>query len=1101
MARSWDRSGVKQCMASLRDLSVRLRKQENRLLGNSSNFYATTSCPYCPRKFARVAGCKTHILHSHPDRPQPVREMPTRTLIPHPQQPHTLILEASLPFLRLSNPQRPTTEEGAEPVDQPRPPRVSPDGTPRRKKRHHDAITNSMVIGNLDTGQNKAPRTTTANMQIDTTTTATTAFDINPADLQDKYMQLGSLPTVRSRLPPGVAAAVPPAFGRLAEKALETDEEIDLFHFMTLPKVALAPGLRMRTATARLQLHPRVKWPEPEPIPRGRQDPVAKATRLVQQNRLAEALVAVTESSKVAPNTPETMIALDSKFPQGQEDPLREVRDPPPFKTAPDVTPDDILRKVHALPTDAAPGQGGFTADILKLACRHDAVPRLLAHIANRIMRGTAKGHSFLTTTSLTPFAKDDGGVRPINCPDLIMRVCTSTILDNTFQKEMLAPMQFGVGTRGGTEPVIHLVKRALENKLGQPVTHLACFDAVNAFNSMNRKRIGIGVRKYAPQLLNTLRWLLGRPSRMVLRDGDQVRYLECSEGVEQGGVLSPLFFSVGFRDFLEGLQRYLGSSHIVVAYLDDFFVLGPDENINQRVLAYITAFGAPITINETKSKVYSTEYIWEHGIKVLGTVVGSPEAQRRMLGEAAKEMSRKLAATGGMPAQYRLLLMRSCILPSLAHLARSLDPGETKERWRQVDDMVHDFIATLKWAGHQQPSDQTKTITALPLRLGGLALPSYGSISHLASEAATELADHVLSKIIPAIEATAQPTSQKEKCEDFYQTQLQNMQENLNLHDRMALEENNSELGRLWMTTVPASPNLELEDIEIAAALQFRTLDTPRGDPCTGCGRDMIPYHSDSCLSNTALWTTRHNVVKYGFGNVLKSVPNSITEIEPLIDHAQRNTRKNDIRFQGSQERGIPPMEADMAVLSLQAHSARSSINAANVPFTADLSEDARNRADAALDARAKQKINNLPPNRFPRGNFYPIVMSAGGLQEKETKRLLKSLRPKLGPGQYQYMTRAISVGLVRTRARGLINVANLQQLPSAIAPHIQQFNGIAPWAQSEQQTTQGAQSNANEMETRRVMEQMERIAQDVELPGGDAIDAMTGQEGVCLW
>jgi hypothetical protein len=62
-------------------------------------------------------------------------------------------------------------------------------------------------------------------------------------------------------------------------------------------------------------------------------------------------------------------------------------------------------------------------------------------------------------------------------------------------------PFQFGVGTKGGVEPVIRAAQRALEDDLGQPFTHLTSLDFTNAFNTVDRLDIAAGLRRFAPSL------------------------------------------------------------------------------------------------------------------------------------------------------------------------------------------------------------------------------------------------------------------------------------------------------------------------------------------------------------------------------------------------------------------------------------------------------------------------------------------------------------------------------------------------------------------------------------------------------------------------
>jgi hypothetical protein len=89
------------------------------------------------------------------------------------------------------------------------------------------------------------------------------------------------------------------------------------------------------------------------------------------------------------------------------------------------------------------------------------------------IVTGTAPGQPMLYSSRLTALLKPDGGYRPIAVGELIYRLCTKAILRHIFRPDFLLAFQFGVGTKGGVEPVIRAAQRALDNSLGRSFTHL----------------------------------------------------------------------------------------------------------------------------------------------------------------------------------------------------------------------------------------------------------------------------------------------------------------------------------------------------------------------------------------------------------------------------------------------------------------------------------------------------------------------------------------------------------------------------------------------------------------------------------------------------
>ncbi len=102
-------------------------------------------------------------------------------------------------------------------------------------------------------------------------------------------------------------------------------------------------------------------------------------------------------------------------------------------------------------------------------------------------------------------------------------------------------------------------------------------------------------------------------------------RHHKPQSGFCQGDPLGPLLFSIGIRDLLDGLIAFLGEDHLLLAYLDDVFILGPDSGILDRVLQHLNGRSSPISLNRSKSKVISFEDILNSGINLLGTCIGPP--------------------------------------------------------------------------------------------------------------------------------------------------------------------------------------------------------------------------------------------------------------------------------------------------------------------------------------------------------------------------------------------------------------------------------------------------------------------------------------------
>jgi hypothetical protein len=197
------------------------------------------------------------------------------------------------------------------------------------------------------------------------------------------------------------------------------------------------------------------------------------------------------------------------------------------------VLPEDaILDAFKSLKPDTAPGISGCTHHLLAIALRSPVVLKALHNLTGFIIAGTAPGQALLCCSRLTALLNPDGGYRSITVGELIYRLCTKAILRHAFRPNFLLPFQFGVGTKGGVEPVIRVAQRALDISLGRLFTHLTSLDFSNAFNTVDRREIASGLRRFAPSLYRAGKWAYGTRSDLVLtsREGPATAFSQRKE-------------------------------------------------------------------------------------------------------------------------------------------------------------------------------------------------------------------------------------------------------------------------------------------------------------------------------------------------------------------------------------------------------------------------------------------------------------------------------------------------------------------------------------------------------------------------------------------
>ncbi len=104
---------------------------------------------------------------------------------------------------------------------------------------------------------------------------------------------------------------------------------------------------------------------------------------------------------------------------------------------------------------------------------------------------------------------KRDGGLRPFGVGEIIYRLASKAILRHSFRPDWLLPFQFGVGTKGGVEPVTRAVQGALDWSL----LHSPRLPRLHQrFQHGSRSDVARAVRQHAPTLYRASKWAYNQP-------------------------------------------------------------------------------------------------------------------------------------------------------------------------------------------------------------------------------------------------------------------------------------------------------------------------------------------------------------------------------------------------------------------------------------------------------------------------------------------------------------------------------------------------------------------------------------------------------------
>jgi len=826
------------------------------------------------------------------------------------------------------------------------------------------------------------------------------------------------LPTTEKPLPLSVYGPFVECAARCAKLFCEDPSELNYRNFVDIVKAGLVPGLRQgaKVAAERLEQWPDVIWPSPN-FHNGLTTPAPiLAQRKVEQGHFSTAARCLADDGGVATITDEVIVALKVKHPDGVAEPFHGIgrgsstNSPLPLSA-------DVLAQLYKMKHDTSSGLSGWTVPLLKIATTSPFVVDFLHTLTGLIASGTAPARDFILTSALTPLLKPDGGVRPIAGGEVIYRVCAKALLAKNFRADMVAPSQLGVGSSGGVEPIIRLLQLAVDDQLGKKYSHIADLDFWNAFNALHRKLMANGARDFSPELFSAIKFSYRAATPLIVRKPDDIVRLQSSEGARQGDPFSALVFSVAVRPMVEQLIETLGPEYVVVAYLDNFYVLGPDDQVLNKVVEIIRSSPSPLKLNESKCKLHSIQDIRERGTEILGTCIGPAPARAAFLEKQIDVVKAKLNKLVGLPLQHASLILRICYQSNLRHLQRTLKPDGIEHVFRKLDDVI--YAAFVRLRGGPGPTAQEEVLdrrlVSLPLKLGGIGILSYEHCSPHAYAASNDLSDLTLSTFVHSINAPSHPVSQRERCMEMWRHQKDETLETLGEEDQLRLTENASSLGRLWLAVVPYNQQMKLSDHEVQAGLHARTLKKPNHH-CPKCGAPFESKHFDYCGADNTTITSRHESMKYAAGRALASIPGVVVEYEPNIGGT---TRRNDIRITGSFESGVGCEEFDVGVVSLGTVRAGRAARFANVRGAVGATEVLMKRIEHVLEEVAEGKKARLPMDPNRQVTFHPMLMTAGGFLHSDLTALFKRWKKVMGKGAFEHMKRVMAVRLVRHRGR----------------------------------------------------------------------------------
>ncbi len=434
---------------------------------------------------------------------------------------------------------------------------------------------------------------------------------------------------------------------------------------------------------------------------------------------------------------------------------------------SPQVDTEELLFAISRLPEVSASGSSGwsfrlikflFGADIAKLKQNHNKDSRVrlpysamaddLALFFN--MFGSELLHpeseDLINTSRLLFIPKKNGDVRPIAIGDSLFRLYYRILNAKLAPAvgKLLAPLQLCVGISGGCEILASIAHDYLKNDDRCVMT----LDLPNAFNSISRNSILVGLQHYAPELIRT--FLIGyqRPNalRSCTTESSSALVGYSRTGCRQGDPLSMLYFAVSIHSALVSIHKFAmesdpseGRQCFVSAYADDIAIMGDREHVISIFPQICNIIDEIVRVhpNARKCKLICRSFPidWEPdefldgmeicsgGAKFLGIGIGSDSFVSECVEEELKSQSSSIDVLKHklLPLQTAFAIIKYCINARPGYLSRNTETRLIKDSLIAFDNRVNESISIFTGS---ELIPTTEVLRHLPSHLSGLGIP-----------------------------------------------------------------------------------------------------------------------------------------------------------------------------------------------------------------------------------------------------------------------------------------------------------------------------------------------------------------------------------------
>ena len=283
------------------------------------------------------------------------------------------------------------------------------------------------------------------------------------------------------------------------------------------------------------------------------------------------------------------------------------------------VSVEEVKNAICELENDKASGLDGIQAEHLKF-CSTRILPYLSMIITGFFVHGSLP--ESMLSVILVPVIKDKAGsiaskenYRPIALASVLSKVIEKIMLNRLVEYFDTSPNQFGFKRKHGTDQCIYVLKEVIDLYRNLDGSMFLCFlDASKAFDRINHNILFNKLRKrnIPGYLIRVLTYWYDNQKMCVKWGASFSEYFTVSNGVRQGGILSPYLFNV----YTDDLSKVLNACHVGFSlnglrynhllYADDLVIFSPSSRGLRLLLSVCEQYGLEhdIKYNAKKSVI-----------------------------------------------------------------------------------------------------------------------------------------------------------------------------------------------------------------------------------------------------------------------------------------------------------------------------------------------------------------------------------------------------------------------------------------------------------------------------------------------------------------